>query len=61
MLQEIYNQYKELGIYAVPFQWNTEANEPLYQKEGWNIVGNVFQILPNDNALEIFTGNGWGA
>ncbi len=61
MLKHIYNEYLELGLRAIPFQWDIENNVPKYQKEGWSNPETNFELLPTDNALQIVTGNGWAA
>jgi hypothetical protein len=61
MLKHIYNDYLELGLRAIPFQWDIENNIPKYQKEGWSNPETKFELLPTDNALQIVTGNGWAA
>ena len=61
MLKHIFQEYKDLGLRAIPFQWDIENNVPKYQKEGWSNPQTKFELLPTDNALQIVTGNGWAA
>ena len=61
MLKHIFQDYKDLGLRAIPFQWDIENNIPKYQKEGWSNPQTKFELLPTDNALQIVTGNGWAA
>lgn len=61
MLQHIFQEYKDLGLRAIPMQWDIENNVPKYQKPGWSDPANVYELLPTDNGLQIVTGNGWAA
>lgn len=61
MLKHILSDYIAAGIRAIPFEWDEINNVPKYQKEGWNDPAKQFPLLPGDNALQIVTGNGWGA
>ena len=58
MLQDIFNDYKQLGIRCIPIQWDLENNQPVSHRL-WSEKKD-FNIRSNDNALMVETGNNWG-
>lgn len=61
MLNQIYQDYKDLGLRVIPMQWDTINNVPKYQKEGWSNPATIYELLATDNGLQVVTGNGWAA
>lgn len=53
MLQQIFNDYTELGLNCIPIEWDIEAKQPKYHVP-WN-DGQRYEITPAHNALMIRT------
>jgi len=54
MLQHIYNEYREIGINAIPIEWDTKAKQPVSHRF-WS-ENKPLGLLPKHNALMIHTG-----
>jgi len=58
MLQEIYNQYKELGLKVIPIEWDVITNNPKSHRE-WK--GEDLPLFEYHNAIMVSTDIRWGA
>ncbi len=54
MIKETYHTYTDLGLHAIPIEWDTGANAPRYHVKGWNAEATV---IPDNrhNGLMIHT------
>ena len=59
MLQDIFNDYKQLGIRCIPIEWNLENKQPV-SHHNWS-EDKDWKVNHSHNALMIKTANNWGS
>jgi len=59
MLQDIFNEYKQLGLKVIPIEWNLENKQPV-SHHNWS-EDKDWKVNHTHNALMIKTANNWGS